>query len=90
MSVTESFQRRIGSTSRDSNRRCCSESLTENQYLCSRMPSSTSMRSKIGHWRRKRWCSSGVQYPSTRSTPARLYQLRSKMTISPAAGRYST
>jgi hypothetical protein len=26
----------------------------------------------------------------TRSTPARLYQLRSKMTISPAAGRWGT
>ena len=31
--------------------------------------------------------SSGVQKPMTRSTPARLYQLRSKSTISPAAGK---
>ena len=28
--------------------------------------------------------------PITRSTPARLYQLRSKMTISPAAGKCAT
>ena len=28
-----------------------------------------------------------LQYPITRSTPARLYQLRSKSTTSPAAGR---
>src|SRR6185437_13282017 len=50
----DSFQLRIGSCSRDSNRRCCSSSLTENQYLRSRMPSSTSSRSKIGHWCRNR------------------------------------
>ena len=31
-----------------------------------------------------------VQKPITRSTPARLYQLRSNSTISPAAGRCST
>jgi hypothetical protein len=29
-----------------------------------------------------------VQKPITRSTPARLYQLRSKMTISPCAGKF--
>ena len=68
-SVGDSFHRRMGSVSRDSKRRCCSVSLTENQYLCSRMPSSTSMRSKIGHWRRNRRYSSGVQKPITRSTP---------------------
>ena len=31
----------------------------------------------------------GVQKPMTCSTPARLYQLRSKITISPAAGKRS-
>ena len=51
------------------------------------IPSSTSRRSKIGHWCRKRRYSSGVQKPMTCSTPARLYQLRSNSTISPAAGR---
>ena len=56
---------------------------TENQYLRSRMPSSTSSRSKIGHWCRNRRYSSGVQKPITRSTPARLYQDRSISTISP-------
>ena len=41
-------------------------------------PSSTSIRSKIGHWCRNRWYSSAVQKPMTRSTPARLYHERSK------------
>ena len=36
--------------------------------------------------RKRSYCSS-VQKPITRSTPARLYQLRSKITISPAAGK---
>ena len=89
-SIGDSFQRRIGSSSRPRNRRSCSASLTENQYLRSRTPSSTSSRSKIGHWCRNRWYSSLVQNPITRSTPARLYQLRSNSTISPAAGRCST
>ena len=53
------------------------------------MPSSTSSRSKIGHWCRNRPYSSFVQKPMTRSTPARLYQLRSNRTIWPAAGRCS-
>ena len=39
---------------------------------------------------RKRLLSSGVQNPMTRSTPARLYQLRSKMITSPAAGKCGT
>jgi hypothetical protein len=80
----------MGSSSRDRNRRCCSSSLTENQYLRSRIPSSTSSRSKIGHWCRNRWYSSFVQNPMTRSTPALLYQERSNSVISPAAGRCST
>ena len=36
----------------------------------------------------KTWYWSSVQKPMTRSTPARLYQLRSKRTISPAVGRW--
>ncbi len=88
-SMGESFQRRVGSFSRRRNRCSCISSLTENQYLRSRIPSSTSIRSKTGHCRRNRWCSAGVQNPMTRSTPARLYQLRSNSTISPAAGRCS-
>ncbi len=47
-SVSESFHRRMGSSIRASNRRSCSSSLTENQYLIRMMPSSTSSRSKIG------------------------------------------
>ena len=86
----ESFQRRSGSSSRERKRRSCSSSLTENQYLISWIPSSTSSRSKIGHCWRKRRYSAGVQKPITCSTPARLYQLRSKRTISPALGRWAT
>ncbi len=89
-SIADSFQRRSGSSSRRRKRSCCTVSLTENQYLRSRIPSSTSIRSKIGHWRRNRWYSGWVQNPMTYSTPARLYQERSNSTISPAAGRCST
>ena len=48
------------------------------------------MRSNSGQERIHSACSSSVQNPSTRSTPPRLYQERSKMTISPAAGRWAT
>src|SRR5664279_5803051 len=88
-SIGESFQRRIGSVSRDLNRFSCSMSETENQYLRSSTPSSTSSRSKMGAWCRNRRYSSLVQKPMTRSTPARLYHERSISTISPAAGRCS-
>ena len=43
--------------------------------------------SKSGTSFRNVCASSSVQKPITRSTPARLYQLRSKMTTSPAAGK---
>ena len=53
-------------------------------------PERTSMRSYSGHEPRNSRYSSSLQKPMTRSTPARLYQLRSKRTISPAAGRWGT
>ena len=59
------------------NRLSCSSSLTENQYLISRIPERRSIRSNSGQERRNSWYSSFVQKPITRSTPARLYQLRS-------------
>ena len=68
-------------------RRSCSSSFTENQYLTSTMPERTSISSNSGQERRNSWYSSSLQKPMTRSTPARLYQLRSKSTISPFAGR---
>src|SRR5205085_965504 len=43
-----------------------------------------------GQVSRNRLSSSFVQNPITVSTPARLYQLRSKITISPAAGKCCT
>ena len=45
------------------------------------------MRSNSGTVRKNSSSSSGVQKPMTRSTPARLYQVRSNSTISPAVGR---
>ena len=54
------------------------------------IPERTSMRSNSGQARRNSSYSSSVQKPITRSTPARLYQLRSNRTISPAAGRWAT
>lgn len=64
-----SFHCRTGSPSRDLNRRSCSASDTEHQYLRSRIPSSISICSKIGVWRMNRVYSCGVQKPMTRSTP---------------------
>ena len=51
------------------------------------MPLSVSAFSKNGMMVRNLKQSSSVQKPITRSTPALLYQLRSKMTTSPAAGK---
>ena len=45
--------------------------------------------SAAGQCSRNRRCCSAVQKPMTYSTPARFYQLRSKITISPAAGKRS-
>ena len=89
-SIGESFHWRMGSRRRDANRLSCSASLTLNQYLRRMMPSSMRRRSKMGVWCRKRRYSSGVQKPMTFSTPARLYQERSKSRISPAAGNSDT
>src|SRR5215471_729429 len=86
-SVGLSFHWRRGSSMRASKRRFCCTSLTSSQNLMSRMPSSTMYLSNSGQVTRKRWCCSSVQKPMTYSMPARLYQLRSKITISPAAGK---
>jgi polyphosphate kinase 2 len=80
------FQDRINNPEK---RRSCSSSLTDNQYLTRTMPERSSMRSNCGHVRMNSSYSSCVQKPMTCSTPARLYQLRSKITISPAAGKCS-
>ena len=70
-----------------SSRRVCSSALTSSQYLSRMIPESTIAFSTAGTCSRNRSVCSGVQKPITRSTPARLYQLRSKMTTSPAAGK---
>ena len=85
--MSDSFQILRGSSIRLFNRRVCSWALTSSQYLITWMPESTIAFSTIGVMSRKRSVCSGVQKPITGSTPARLYQLRSKITTSPAAGK---
>lgn len=68
----------------------CSARDTENQNFTSMMPSSVSSFSNSGVCSRNSRYSSSVQKPMTRSTPAWLYQERSKKTISPRAGRWAT
>src|ERR1700690_185540 len=89
-SIGLSFQRLVGSLMRAWNRRSCSSSLTENQYFSRMIPDRTSMRSNSGQECMNSKYSFSVQNPITCSTPARLYQLRSKRTISPAAGKLGT
>jgi len=84
------FHLLVGSVILLRNRFSCSSSLTENQYLIMMIPERISMRSKLGHERRNSQYSSSVQNPMTFSTPALLYQLLSKSTISPPAGKWGT
>ena len=84
------FQRFAGLSRRCWNRSACSPGPTENQYLIKSMPSRTSVFSNSGQDRRNSQYCCSVQNPMTRSTPARLYQLRSNTTISPAEGRCAT
>src|SRR5215470_6790386 len=84
----DSFQIFRPSSIRDSSRRVCSSSVTSSQYLRRWTPDSTMIFSNAGTISRKALAWASVQNPITRSTPARLYQLRSKITTSPAAGRY--
>ena len=57
-------------------------------FLSKMIPSLMSISSKLFTSPMNRWYSSGVQNPLTGSTPARLYQLRSKKTISPGLGNF--
>ena len=85
-SIGESFHVLRPSPMRASSRRVCSSGLTSSQYFIRMIPESIIRRSNGGTTLRKSWACASVQKPITRSTPARLYQLRSKITISPAAG----
>src|SRR6266851_268059 len=89
-SIGLNFHCRNGSLMRAENRLSCSSCPTSSQILINLMPPSTTYFSSCGQSSRKRRCSCSLQNPMTYSTPARLYQLRSKMTISPAAGNRST
>src|SRR5207245_2259745 len=86
-SMSESFQIFRPSSMRASSRLVCSLGPTSSQYFSRITPESTMAFSTSGVISRNCLTCSSVQNPSTRSTPARLYQLRSKITISPAAGR---
>ena len=86
-SMGDSFHCRSGSVMRASKRRDCSLLPTSSQYLSSTIPPSTMYFSTIGQSSRNLLCCSFEQKPMTFSTPARLYQLRSKITTSPAAGK---
>src|SRR6476660_8993213 len=79
-----------GSWIRIRKRNCCSSSVIENQYLIRMVPERTNILSNSGTERKNSSTSSSVQKPMTRSTPARLYQLRSNRTISPPAGKCGT
>ena len=71
-----------------SRRRVCSSALTSSQYFSehdARHRPSPSRRRAPARGSARASCSE--QKPITRSTPARLYQLRSKMTTSPAGGK---
>src|SRR5689334_23864957 len=89
MSIGLSFHCRTGSTRRIMNRVRCSDRVTENQNFVRCSPERTSIRSNSGVSRMNSQYSSSAQKPITRSTPARLYQERSNMTISPPAGKRS-
>ena len=82
----DSFQIFRGSSIRLSSRRACSSGLTSSQYLSSRIPQSAIAFSQLGTSCRKPLGLLRVAQAHDRSTLARLYQLRSKITTSPAAG----
>ncbi|MNE57866.1 hypothetical protein D3C80_1528560 [compost metagenome] len=84
----ESFQILRPSSMRSRSRRSCSSGVTSSQYFNNMMPESTMACSTMGAPARNLSLASWLQKPMTRSTPALLYQLRSKMMISPAAGRW--
>ena len=87
MSIGLSFHCLPGFAMRSWKRFSCSSSLSDNQNLTRMIPDRTSARSISGQVRTKSSYSSAVQNPMTFSTPARLYQLRSNSTISPAGGQ---
>ena len=86
-SIGLSFHCFVGSSIRAWNRSSCSSSETENQYLIRMIPDRIIIRSNSGQDRINSRYSSSEQNRITRSTPARLYQLLSNRTISPAAGK---
>src|ERR1700740_490967 len=85
-SIGLSFHCRSGSLILASNRLCCSFFPTSSQYLTRIIPASTMYFSAVGQSFKKVLYCSLEQKPITCSTPARLYQLRSQITISPAVG----
>ena len=89
-SIGLNFHTLVGSLILPSKRLTCSSALTENQYFKRMMPDPINILSKSGAVCKNSIYSLSLQKPMTFSTPARLYQLRSKRTISPAAGKFAT
>src|SRR3974377_2024921 len=89
-SISEIFQRLVGSSMRALKRFSCSSSLTLNQYFTRMMPLRMSMSSNGGQERKNSVTSSSEQELMTRSEPAPVYQDGAKMPHSPAAGRCAT
>src|SRR4029434_4894059 len=79
-SIGESFHCRSGSSMRADIRRSCSSCPTSSHSLISWIPFPTMSFSTEGQYLRNSSYCSFVQNPITCSTPARLYQLRSKIT----------
>src|SRR5699024_2097121 len=86
-SMGDNFHWRTGSIWRIAKRVRCSFLVTENHSFVKEIPDPKSMFSNIGTSRRNSACCDSVQKPITLSTPERLYQERSKNTISPPAGK---
>ena len=86
--MADSFHILRPSWMRASSRRVCSSSLTSSQYLSRMIPGFDDRLLHERHSLKKTLhLRPPEQKPITRSTPARLYQLRSKITTSPAAGK---
>ena len=85
--MSDSFQILRPSSIRPSSRLVCSSGLTSSQYFSRMIPAlDDDLLELRDHLQKAFGLLLGAE-PITRSTPARLYQLRSKIIISPAAGR---
>jgi hypothetical protein len=85
--MAENFQNLGPPLTRDSWQRFCSIGLTQCGGVCCMPAGSIMFFSTVGTTSRKLCLYNARQSPMPRGAPARLYQLRSKITISHAAGK---